>query len=441
MVYNVQTMSTKRSTKLHRFFIIFPAIVLMFVSCGGRPEGFGIVRWSPEEELVASGDLVPVYEESAVNGTYTIGIPQTKKRLSLEMWRIDYYKRKKDAEEAARRYSEWANKIGVVENDGLPIREEPEAEALRLYKLRINQKIKILSRQDPAVIEDGLTDHWYKVLTDDGTIGYCFGYFLTITPIGTDTTVRTETKTLPRIEEILSKEWRPESYRTMIDQNRIDLERFTAGYGLFPYPEKKQIRLVNENRDILFTYSDIETNATGDYTFIDTTLQIDSISESKIEITYFLEDTKYMQTFVDLTIAVEEVIHEEKLRRKKIYETLTEEGNILTSSAYGTITLKKGGEFTWEDYRKLVPQIIPVDAGEGGTIEFSLFLEKELKQKYDGAVSFHFEGVPPEKRTDFLFVRENGGVKFYYVPPDDIEEKVIMKENPFPIIIFFTVQG
>ncbi len=441
MVYNMQTMSTDRFTKLHRLYTIFAVIVFVFGSCSGRPEGFGVVRWSPEEELVASGDLVPVYEESTVNETYTIGIPQTKKRLSLEMWRIDYYKRKKDAEEAARRYSEWANTIGIVESDGLPIRQKPATGSLRLYKLKINQKIKILSRQGPVVTEGGLTDHWYKVLTDDGTIGYCFGYSLTITPIGTDPTVQTGPKTAPRIEEILSKEWRPESYRAMINQNRIDLERFTGGYGLFPSPEKKQIRLVNEKRDILFTYSDIETSATGDYLFEETTLQIDSISDSKIEITYYLEGEKYMQTFVDLIVAVEEVIHEEKLRRKKIYETLTEEGNILTSSAYGTITLKKGGEFTWEDYRKLVPQIIPAGAGEGGTMEFSLFLEKELKRKYDGAVSFLFEGVPPEKRTDFLFVRENGGVKFYYVPPEDIAENVIEKENPFPIIIFFTVQG
>ncbi|MDR2103355.1 MAG: SH3 domain-containing protein, partial [Treponema sp.] len=66
--------------------------------------------------------------------------------------------------------------------DGLPIREEPDNGARRVYRLKIGQIIKILAKVpgNPAISTTGdpLPGDWYQVLTEDGSTGYCFSYRL-----------------------------------------------------------------------------------------------------------------------------------------------------------------------------------------------------------------------------------------------------------------------
>jgi hypothetical protein len=83
--------------------------------------------------------------------------------------------------------------------DGLPIRSEPDNGARRVYRLKQGEIVKVLSRAErsPAMSGDTpLPGEWLKVLTDDGSSGYCFSYRLklfehtgdSLSSIGTSTT-------------------------------------------------------------------------------------------------------------------------------------------------------------------------------------------------------------------------------------------------------------
>jgi hypothetical protein len=413
--------------------------VLLVFACGGRPQGHGVLLWSPQEDLVETGSMVPVYEESTINNTYTIGIPDSKERMEIDAWRLRYFRKKREASEYASTYQKYKNQIAIVAKDGLPIRKEPSSDSPRVYKLREKQKIKILDRQESLSNEGGIEDYWYRVLTGDGAQGFCFGYSLRITRIGADETVLQEEPELDATaKQVLSTVWRPEYYKGMINDGRIDLSRFTAYYGLFPDLEEKTIELVNEEHSLEFDYSEIVEIDSNRLLFEDTSLRIRIINRSKIEVEYETGQESYSEVFVTLDKDVREVIEEERVRRENLYSILTEGGQTLSSSAYGSIELNKDKTFSWYRYQTLVPDIIPPEAETRGKISFNLFLSEELQKKYEGAVSFSFDGTPKDHSIAFLFTQESGGIRFVYVPKDDIEDGVIKKENPFPIVIFFT---
>ncbi len=441
MFYNVQTMTSKRVTTRICFTVCLLAVFLIF-SCGPRAKGYGVLLWSPDETAQPSGSLVPIYEESAIKETYTAGIGEEKQQIEIPMWRLRYFNKKKDAAAAAERFSEYADSFAVAERDGLPIREEPNSDSPRVYRLRKGQTIKILTRTDQPFEEGGLSDYWYRVLTEDGSTGYAFGYFLDIKTAGEEGTGEETESTNPQIASFLSTVWRPEQFKSMIEENQIDLSSFSPSYGLFPQPQQNRIELVTEKRTVTFDYSDIISLEDNRYIFQDTSLKLRFINSAQVYIEYEWQGKTFTGMYVRIERDIEALREQEQLRRKKLFTMLIDKGEELSSSAYGTIRLNKEREFTWYNYQKLVPQIISPEAGNSGTLSFSLFLSEELKEQYDGVVTFHFEGVDSEKNgAHFLFRKENRGVKMVYVPKNDIKDNVVLRETSFPIVIFFTAGG
>lgn len=411
---------------------------LLVSSCTSRPIKYGVVLWSTEEDRLPTGSVVPIFQESAINSTFTIGIPNENTMADISQWRIQSFRNKREAADAAKTYGPLRKILAIVEVDGLPVRSEATSSSTRVYKLKKGETIKILEKATEPSVEGPFTDFWYKVLTKNGTSGYCFGHSLILSENGKPVHIEEKPSPDSQIRTLLRSVWRPEYYRHMIENETIDLEKFRTGYGMFADLDENTVTITTEEHTVTYRFTDIQEIGNNRYLFQGTPLKMDLITASRMEIEYQVENESFAELFVTIDKDASEYIYQERLRRKELYALLTEKGEILRSTAYGTIQLKKNQTFHWENFQKLVPQIIPAGVTNEGDVEFRLFLPESLKTKYDGAVSFDFDGTGNTVYVNFLFKRENNGVKFVYVPKEDIEKNVIMKENPFPIIIFFT---
>jgi len=421
--------------------VVISLVALFFIfSCGQRPIGYGVILWSQDESVIESGTITPVYSESRLQKTYDIGVPGTDTIITVENWRISFFNRRGDAEAYANRYREFGNLIGISLMNGLPIRREPRSNADRVYRLRKGEMVKILDRSETTSVEGGSESYWYHVLTEGGVSGYCFGHALNV---GTFKDLLKEAEPPekdPVLTRILKNTWRPEYFKTLINRRTVDLNRIQPEYGLFPDSAGKTIKIVTPSHSIDFVYSAITPSGVNSYVFEDTPLQISVISDSEIEVRYTAYQKEYREIYTILNYDIEEIIKNEVERRDKLFEQLIGMGNSFTSSAYGTLKVEEDRTFIWQDYSKLVPNVIPSGLMGTGKIEFSLFLTPELQEIYDGVVTFAFTAPGEEKRVSFLYRLQENGVRFLYIPEGDIRDMTVTRENPFPLIIFFTVE-
>ena len=80
-----------------------------------------------------------------------------------------------------------------------------------------------------------LPGDWYQVLTMDGSKGYVFSYTMRLFDERTgETPIAEKPQTDPAaLNTFFSASWRPAWYSSMAAEERIDLDYFSLGYGLF----------------------------------------------------------------------------------------------------------------------------------------------------------------------------------------------------------------
>jgi len=151
--------------------------------------GYGVLLWSLDEPEVISGAVLPVYVKSNIEKKWIVGFPETpdsnkKVKFEIPFTQLEYHPTKRRALEAAEIFAPHA--MSYAENllDGLPIRDVPDNNARRVYRLRSGEVIKILGLSEgiPPIGTSGdpLPGDWYKVMTNDGVSGFCFSNRLRI---------------------------------------------------------------------------------------------------------------------------------------------------------------------------------------------------------------------------------------------------------------------
>ena len=138
--------------------------------------GYSVVLWTIPEQQIKSGDIVPVYIKSNISHVYVIGTPAGEK-IEVALWQLTEPVKKGKVKNIAARYAENAATYASVKLDGLPCRAEPVNTAKQVYRLRKGEVIKILYKgngQAPMAGKNALEGDWYRILTDDGTMGWCF---------------------------------------------------------------------------------------------------------------------------------------------------------------------------------------------------------------------------------------------------------------------------
>jgi hypothetical protein len=354
--------------------------------------------------------------------------------------------------------------------DGLPIREAPENSARRVYRLRQGEILKILNVAAgvPAISATGdpLPGDWFRVLTEDGTRGYCFSYRLRLfehTP-GTFITASGDAGDAQdaELEKVMTGKWVSEVYSAMVNERKLNLEALSIKWGfsmgedtgvahVYAPPNVATATRTGERQDIdvTFPYTEIRSLGSRDWQLVDAAgngvLLIGLLSDSRLSVQYnTAAGLPLTLFFTTLSIPLDDLIVQETVRRDDLWESLLKHGSTWRSAYYGRINLQPNKNITWSGFDRLVPQFISNLALPSGRVALSLFLDPALGQGYDGAFTIHLNNIGGgTTQAHFLYTIEEGsvvneyGLRLEFVPWDNIEDVTVRRRTPSPTILYF----
>jgi len=414
--------------------------------------------WSIEEPPIPSGTVMPVYIKSNINKVWVVGMPEGwykgkggLDKIEIPFSRLELVGSKKKAKMQAEAFSQYALIYAENLQDGLPVRDTADNNARRIYRLKMGEIIKILSVAEgsPAIGSTGeaLPGEWYKVLTEDGSTGYCFSYRLKLFEhsggqLAAVNTVVTEKAEDPELEQLLLKTWSPESYLTMINSKRINLEDLSRQWRFDPGQETGLARIFVSGTDNSYAYTSIRPDGNRTWRFEGTNLSMQLRAETTLAV-QFLEGGGSTRTllFVSLPVSVDDLILQETARRERLYNEIYSQGPVFTSNNYGTITFKEGpppaggGRFSWRNFDLLVPRFIPDGIEGDGTILLDLFLDPSLVDRYDGAFTLRF--INTKIALYCMYSLDNQGFRIEIVPDSSIEDVTITRRGASPMVLYF----
>lgn len=414
-------------------------ILSVFLSaCGPRRIGYGVLLWSPNEEMIETGSIVEVLEESVIRDSYSVRLMDAEESLEIDKWRISFYKDLGPAETERDGFAESRLLFAKTDQNALPVREEPNRLSDRVYKLRENEIMKVLERSIEETDEDGLIGSWYKVLTAEGVVGYCFDYYLTIFDLKEGTISEKEVEEDFFLQSFLSHPWRPIEFLELILNKTINLDIIKPEIGLFPYPEEKKLTLVTPDYTVDFEYTNIIRIGENKYIFEGSSLQLIIINEYSASIQYNYDGSLYSVAYRNIVEDIRDIIENEQKRRLDALNAFLERGTTLRSEAYGQIDMSGDWGFAWFGYDRLVPRVIDGDAGLEGQVSFHIFNSIEIEVELQDIISFQFENMDPEEYVSFYYEFSGMDVRFTYIPPEIIEDDLVEDIVLNPIVMVFT---
>jgi len=425
--------------------------VLVFSSCSQRL-GWGVLLWSTDEPPVLSGTVLPVYIRSNIEQVWVVGIPETLIRdkndtdkMEIPLDRLAFVGSKKKAILWAEDFAEYAHIYAENLQDGLPIRDHPDNNSRRVYRLRLGEIIKVLSKVQgvPPISASGdpLEGEWYKVLTRDGVTGYCFSYRLRAfnysewQPQSADI-VQNEAVHDPDLDMIMSRRWSPESYLQMINSRQINISELERHYRFDPGQDTGIAKIILPDVEREIVYEGIYPDGERTWRFEGSSLQMSLRSNTSLAV-QVTENTGVRRTFnfVALSSDVNDLIVQENARREGQFSEIFNQGPVFTSNNYGTITFTQTGGFVWTGFDLLVPQLIPEDARGEGRVYMDIFLASSIIDRYTGAATFRFADVNINLR--FMYSLDNQGMRLEVAPNNTIENSTVMRRSPSPMVLYF----
>ncbi|MDR0455183.1 MAG: SH3 domain-containing protein [Treponema sp.] len=445
-------MRTGKKFLLFSVFLILACVVLS--ACSSRL-GWGVLLWSTEDPSIPSGTVLPVYIRSNINKVWVVGIPDNyldKKssinKMEIPLSRFELVGSRAKAHKRAEAFSRYARTYAENMQDGLPIRDNPDNNARRVYRLRTGEIIKILSLAQgiPAISTTGepLPGDWYRVLTEDGSTGYCFSYRLKIFehnsgPLVASAPASPENSADPDpdLDMLMSKTWSPELYAAMVNYKKINLEEMSYHWRFDPGQETGIARVYVPGFDLSFSYTAIRPDGQRAWRFEGSSLLMQMRSETTIAV-QFAEGGGSMKTllFVALPIAVDDLVMQENARRERLYNAIYSQGPVFTSNNFGTIAFKEDGSFVWRGFDLLIPRFIPESVEGNGTVSMDLFLDSEFESRYSGAFTLHFAG----NETAILrcmYALDNQGFRIEVAPESTIENFTVVHRAASPMVLYF----
>lgn len=415
--------------------IILLLIIATF-SCS-RYMGYGVIKISEDEDKLKSGSLIKITKESRIRDTWVYN-SEEENHIEIKKWRVKFFKKIEDANSYLNEFKNYDNHYAIVNRNGHSMRIKPifNPPAMEVYKLKNNQKVKIIGRTKEKEEIGRFNGYWWKLITDDGIEGWSYDSYLNIYN-GDKLIHGKKNEDGPEIEQFFKNVWRPDYFMEMIENRNINLEKFKSKFGLFPDFDRKEITISMPDHYITEKFTDITKTGQYNYQLEDSSIQLDFSYKGMVLVSYTQDFRSYFTKFVTLKSSVTDIIESEKSKRSIKFNEFLFNGPIYKSRAYGEITIGDNNNFLWRNNKNLKSkQLLTSNAGNQGTISFDTFLATSLKGKYDGSITFDFGS---RQMLTFLYIFENGGVRFLYVPSGKIKESVIITDNFFaPIQLFFT---
>lgn len=405
-------------------FIGTVLLCLSLGSCANGVRGYSILLWNENEYNLDDGQILPVYLKSNISKVYVVGVPGTKQKVEIPLFKMTEPVSKSKAKKQLKTYKEYQHYYARVKTDGLPIRADKTNQAKQIYRLKKGEVLCVLYSEEGEEVQTGgqaLEGEWLRVLTADGNEGWCFSYNLHLYEMFADGTygegaeeiiAEEQQSTDATLEDILAQRWYPEYYQSMIDSREIDLDYMQPEFGLDTGYDTGTVAFHMNGADAEYPYNGVTKISRNVYRFNDTNIQFtirasDTISVQYID-EYGMPATYSMVTFFDSD--VNDVISRERQRRAGLLAGLRSSGPTFASSTYGTLTIRNDSSFTWTGWDMLSGVVIPSYASNTGTVSFKYFLPDNLKGQWNGIVTFVFNGTDG-REVNFVFKREANGVR------------------------------
>lgn len=442
--------STRRCASLPILALLFCASL---IACD-KTLGYSVVLWHNDEHALTDGEIVRVYIRSNISQVYVIGVPDGDGKVEVPLWQLSEPTSKARAERLAARYADYAHTYASVKLDGLPVRAEAVNTSKQVYRLREKEVIRVLYKGQGQAVTNGagnMEGEWLRVLTEEGTEGWCFSHNLELFTMqdgaasaGADAVAVDDGIVAADasddgaadavLERVKAHHWYPESFQTMIDHKRIDLNRMDAGYGFVI--KDSTVSLALPTTSLSWSYSGIKRTMKDKYQFAGAPVQFTVRKSDLITVEYTDSDRKTRaENFVLPSEDISGLVQKELNRRRKELEQLRLFGPQFESSNYGQLTFRAAGGFAWTGYDLLVPSIVSKDATESGTIAVDYFISDALKVSYDGVLTFRFDGMDSPVR--FLYKIADGGLRLEDATRAQVADGVVLSRSTSPLIIFF----
>lgn len=428
---------------LKKIVLIFSIIscILAYSSCS-RLMGHSVVLWTIENENIPDGTIVPVYIKSNISHVYVIGIPDTDKKLEVPLWQISEPSSKKQVKQLAEKFSEYQRKYAKVKFDGLPIRFEPVNTARQVYRLREGEIIRILYKGKGVEVKAGnsaLQGEWLRVMTNDGTEGWCFSYNLAVYDERDGIKDSQEVNDLESdetLQNVINQIWYPENYSTMVNSGRVDLLAMNPDYQFSVNLEESTILLNVSGLQVKYPYTGYTKTGSNVYKFNDTNITMTIRRSNYIVIQYVDNIGKpYAFDFCTLSTDINEIIQTENNRRLELFESIKSHGPVFSSSNYGKLTFSDDYSFTWTGYQLLSPALITADSLTQGKVSFNYFLNKTLASEFDGMMTFTFNNN--NRKVNFFYKLEENGLRLEDAQKAQFKGSLVQGKSINPVILFF----
>ncbi|MBR1638065.1 MAG: SH3 domain-containing protein [Treponema sp.] len=426
---------------LFAFFVLFS---LLITSCSDKIIGYSVVLWNIPEQQIKAGEVLPVYIKSNISHVYIVGKSDGEK-IEIPLWQMTSPVKKGKIKEVSKRYQEFASTFASVKTDGLPCRAEAVNTSKQVYRLRKGEVIKILYKgngQAPMTGGKPLEGDWYKILTDDGTQGWCFSYNLNLyeadidgKQIGGQVIVVEEEKDT-RWDVITGGVWYPEEFKTMIESGNIDLSKLHPSYRFRLDLTENKVSLNTTVIHESWPFEGYTKTDDREYTLKNIPVKIIYRNADYIVLRYTDASGKPQDlNFVTLSDNLTEIVNGERQRRTKAYNRIVSRGPKYTASSYGTLTFNEDGTFRWTGYKLLVPTVISAGAKNAGTAAIKYSLAKNLLSTYDGVITFKFEGTSEE--VNFLYKVEDGALRLEDATTASFQGNLLTARGAEHTIIYF----
>lgn len=430
---------------MKRLAIIFLTLCsFLLVSCKDKVMGYSVVLWNIPEEQIQAGDVVPVFIKSNISHVYIVGKTDGSK-TEIPLWQLTEPVKKNKINPVANRYADNAHTYASVKLDGLPCRAEPVNTAKQVYRLRKGEIIKILYKGKgaaPMAGKNALEGDWYRILTDNGTLGWCFSYNLNLYETDAEGMKIGGEEIVEEEEEdkfwttITANTWYPDYFRTLIDSGDIDTTKLHPSYKFTIDTENNKVNLNTLTIHESWNFEGYTKTDDREYTLKNISMKIIYRNAGYIVLRYTDASGKPQDlNFVTISEDISEIINAEKERRSQEYLQIWSHGPVYSSSSYGKLTFNEDGVIQWSAFKLLVPSIIPAGSKNNGSATIKYSLGKSLRNSYDGIVTFKFEGSSQE--VNFLYKFEEGGLRLEDTVGATMSGTQITSRGTSPVIIYF----
>ena len=406
--------------------------------------------WSVDDPHIDSGTVLPVYIKSNIEKLWVVGVPDAKgkseNKIEIPLTQLEFVGSKRKAEKRAFEFSQHAMTYAENLQDGLPIRDNTDNNSRRVYRLRLGEIIKILeiAKGNPPISTTGdpLPGDWYKVMTSDGIIGYCFSYRLRIFNQNEESVKQNQSAQKappdPELENLLAKTWSSDLYTHMINSRRYNITVLEKNYRFDPGYETGQARIILPDLEKQFTYEKLRADGERAWTFEGTTLYMSLRTNTSLSV-QFTDNNGMKRTisFISLPTQIDDLITQENARRENQFMTIYNQGPSFTSSNYGTITLLQTGDMQWTGYDLLVPHVVPSATSGSARINMDLYISQSYEEHYNGAFTLKFTDIRQNNTLYFMYSIDSQGLRLEVVPDFGIEDDTVVRRAASPMVLYF----